>query len=291
MPNLDVLRAMDPYVVIQVEFIGGFNQDFFGSRSQNASTVQSEQCRKGNGANCSRNIELVPDTDQCSWLSYDAGTCGPITDLNFLRRVNDNYGRYQTLELEYTVGDPTYKMWLDGVEVSAQSGRNPNIPVGQMPFKVPVFQGDEVEMVDMGLLGPVQVDGIIFGATGDRASYGSNKNGTAMFVDDICFTVNQSLSDTCTFEAGPTPLFGDANNDSQVTGGDLITVQQNFGKIGDIGIPGDANLDGLVTGADLIAVQQNYGNIATAAVPEPTSVCLLTLAGLGVLARRRRIPA
>ncbi len=271
-------HAMDPYVVIQVEFIGGFNQDFFGSRIQNASSVQSASCQEGNGVNCSRSIDLVPDTDQCSWESLGAGTCGPITDENFLRGVNDNYGRYQTLELEYTVGDPTYKMWLDEVEVSIQSGRNPNIPVGQMPF--------QVDDVDMGLLGPVQVDGIIFGATGDRASYGSNKNGTAMFVDDICFTVNQSLSDTCTFEAGPTPLFGDANNDSQVTGGDLITVQQNFGKIGDIGMPGDANLDGLVTGADLIAVQQNFGKTQVAPVPEPASIAVLLLVG-GLLVRGR----
>ena len=53
--------------------------------------------------------------------------------------------------------------------------------------------------------------------------------------------------------------------------------------------PGATNNDQQVTGGDLIAVQQNFGNIATAAVPEPTSVCILILAGLGVLARRRRV--
>ena len=89
-------------------------------------------------------------------------------------------------------------------------------------------------------------------------------------------------------------LLGDANNDNQVTGADLVIVQQNFGNV-DPNMPtdglfiGDANDDGKVTGADLIAVQQNFGNIATAAAPEPTSVCLLILAGLGVLARRRRV--
>ncbi len=90
-------------------------------------------------------------------------------------------------------------------------------------------------------------------------------------------------------------LLGDANNDNQITGADLIIVQQNFGNV-DPNVTtnglflGDANDDGQVTGADLIIVQQNFGNTlgpVGAAVPEPASACLLTLAGLGVMARRR----
>ena len=56
---------------------------------------------------------------------------------------------------------------------------------------------------------------------------------------------------------------GDANNDGQTTGADLIAVQQNFGKAEEIPRamrPGDANDDGQVTGLDLIFVQQNFGN-------------------------------
>ena len=89
-------------------------------------------------------------------------------------------------------------------------------------------------------------------------------------------------------------LLGDANGDSLVTGADLISVQQNFGKTGTPPLPGDANNDGLVTGADLISVQQNFGNTLApvgAEVPEPTSACLLTLAGLGAMACRRRVAA
>ena len=90
------------------------------------------------------------------------------------------------------------------------------------------------------------------------------------------------------------PLLGDANNDNQVTGADLVTAQQNFGNV-DLDMPidglflGDANDDGQVTGADLIAVQQKFGNTlgsASALIPEPASACLLTLASLGALARR-----
>jgi len=92
-------------------------------------------------------------------------------------------------------------------------------------------------------------------------------------------------------------LLGDANNDNQVTGADLVIVQQNFGNV-DPNMPtdglfiGDANDDGKVTGADLIVVQQNFGNTLApvgAEVPEPTSACLLTLASLGAMVRRRRV--
>ena len=92
-------------------------------------------------------------------------------------------------------------------------------------------------------------------------------------------------------------LLGDANNDGQVTGLDLISVQQNFGTQsqapgnGNGQLIGDANDDGQVTGLDLIFVQQNFGNTlggsAPVAVPEPATVGWLLLASALVLPRRR----
>ena len=89
------------------------------------------------------------------------------------------------------------------------------------------------------------------------------------------------------------PLLGDANNDNQVTGLDLISVQQNFGKDYTNGVCdgmglGDANDDCLVTGGDLIAVQQNFGKTAGAAVPEPAAAALLALGAAALTIRRRK---
>ena len=81
-------------------------------------------------------------------------------------------------------------------------------------------------------------------------------------------------------------LLGDANKDGSVTGADLISVQQNFGKVGPVPLQGDANDSGEVTGADLISVQQNFGNVVAAApVPEPAAAILLVLVAL---ARRKQ---
>ena len=280
-------HVMDPYVIAQLEFNSGFNQEYFGSR---VTTLEKEKCIATGTTNCSAAIELVPDQDFCSVdLMNMADQCGPgtVPPDQMRQTMDDEFTRYQTMELEYTVGEDTWKLWMDGVEVSTQhttetdtGGRDINQEWG-----LPVPVGQPVPP-----MGQQQINGVIFGTTGDRTANGANRNRYALFVDDICFTVNESL-DGC-FASGPTPLLGDANNDSQVTGGDLIAVQQNFGSV-DPNSPsdglfrGDANDDGQVTGADLIAVQQNFGNVATAAVPEPASVCLMTLAGLGVWARRR----
>ena len=117
-------------------------------------------------------------------------------------------------------------------------------------------------------------------------------NGIEMFVDDVPVQAVITGASGASYEAQMmVTLLGDANNDQQVTGQDLIVVQQNFGKAGppnDGTLPGDANDDGLVTGQDLITVQQNFGKAAgAAAVPEP-AVAGLLLCGLVVSRRSSR---
>ena len=104
---------------------------------------------------------------------------------------------------------------------------------------------------------------------------------------------NGSVEIPIMYEVISSLLLGDANNDGQVTGADLIAVQQNFGGTGpaDGLLLGDANDDGQVTGADLISVQQNFGNVlgpVGGTVPEPATAALLCLGLLAGRPRRRR---
>ena len=91
-------------------------------------------------------------------------------------------------------------------------------------------------------------------------------------------------------QGGPAGNPGDANNDSVVSADDYGSVQLNFGDTGAVNIPGDANLDGVVSADDYGSVQLHFGTsygAGGAPVPEPATMLLLTIGGLGLLRRKK----
>jgi hypothetical protein len=116
-------------------------------------------------------------------------------------------------------------------------------------------------------------------------------------------------------------LLGDANLDGTVNFADFSILAGNFSKTGADWDMGDFNYDGTVNFSDFSVLAGNFGKVSVltpaqladmesfagqfgnelvanpdgvgfqvVAVPEPASVALLTMIGLGVLARRRRLP-
>lgn len=211
---------------------------------------------------------LDRDTCEC-WESgiFADGVAAPFATLAFTYTVGNDH--YDSMSIDFNDGNGLQEV-VQG-ELGAPHGYNPPNPGGPVPIGQPGITGNGV-------------DGFVFSDTGNK--------GAQYFIDDICFEIIPAGGDTAApsgCDGGPEPLPGDANNDNQVTGGDLIAVQQNFGYVSmpaDGLLLGDANDDGLVTGADLISVQQNFGNVAAAAVPEPASAALMVVSFLGSIGKR-----
>ena len=209
------------------------------------------------------------------WASTEFGTAQAITPGG--NDCGTCFKGYFTLEFEFEVGGSTF-------DVLRLTGRNGTVdPADDLTINLVQADGELNPGGPLPLAQPgaTLVEGLVF-----TDSY---KKQAQYWFDNICIVVNGAL-DECD---GVTSLLGDANNDQQVTGADLISVQQNFGKdytngtCDGLGL-GDANDDCLVTGSDLIAVQQNFGKTAGAAIPEPTGFVAALL--LLVAARWRGRP-
>jgi hypothetical protein len=82
---------------------------------------------------------------------------------------------------------------------------------------------------------------------------------------------------------------GDANGDNSITQADLDIVLSNYNKTGMTWGEGDFNGDGSVNCVDLNAYYSNTGIAsATGAAPEPSSLVLLGVGAVGLLAWRWR---
>jgi hypothetical protein len=87
------------------------------------------------------------------------------------------------------------------------------------------------------------------------------------------------------------PIPGDANGDGAVSTMDFLTLADQFGLEGQGWSGGDFNLDGTTDFADFLILNNNFGRtapVAHQAIPEPSTITLLALSFLALVAVKRK---
>lgn len=145
-----------------------------------------------------------------------------------------------------------------------------------------LFVDDTLIFDDVGVRGPSEML--------DRISWSSSGN-NVIYMDNMCIAIG--MEGECPKGPPPGVLLGDANNDGQVTGADIIAVQRNFSivysfdsRCNGLGL-GDANDDCRVTGADVVLIYQNFRNTSSGfSIPEPEGLALFGVGCLVASCRR-----
>jgi len=89
-------------------------------------------------------------------------------------------------------------------------------------------------------------------------------------------------------DEAPPGLIGDIDGDGSVGFPDFLILSNSFGTMVEAGTSGDLDGDGSVAFPDFLLLSDNFGTEAAASsVPEPSAFCLMLLAVLPLLRRRR----